>query len=121
MRLLNLALHFHKRRNILGHLWVCLDFEERDSPSDCSSFNSDTLSPVIEFSVSTRMSITLHIHVCVLNVWKHVIFQSPNGRKIEYLIDLTLPAALWPRVDSASKRNGLQAYLLGLKADGAYS
>jgi hypothetical protein len=39
---------------------------------------------------------------------------------LELFIDIILPAALDPRVDSASKRNEYQEYFLGLKAAGAY-
>jgi hypothetical protein len=38
---------------------------------------------------------------------------------LEFFIDLILPAALWPGVDSVSKRNEYQRYLLGVKAAGA--
>jgi len=38
----------------------------------------------------------------------------PMG-SLEFLIDSLLPAALWPRVDSACKRNEYQGYLVGGK------
>jgi len=38
---------------------------------------------------------------------------------LEILIDVILPAALWPGVDSASNSNEYQEYFLGVKAAGA--
>jgi len=37
---------------------------------------------------------------------------------LEFFIDIILPAALRPGVDSASKRNEYQEYFLGVKAAG---
>jgi len=37
----------------------------------------------------------------------------------EFFIDIILPIALWPEVDSASNRNEYQEYFLGVKAAGA--
>jgi hypothetical protein len=37
----------------------------------------------------------------------------------DVVIDIILPAALWPCVDSASNRNEYQEYFLGIKAAGA--
>jgi hypothetical protein len=39
---------------------------------------------------------------------------------LEIFVDLILPAALWPWIDSASNRNEYQDYFLGVKAAGAY-
>ena len=39
---------------------------------------------------------------------------------LEFFIDITFPAALWPWVDSASNRNEYQEYVLEVKAAGAY-
>jgi len=39
--------------------------------------------------------------------------------KPEIFIDIILPAALWPWVDSSSNRNEYQEYVLGVKAAGA--
>jgi hypothetical protein len=38
---------------------------------------------------------------------------------LEFFIDIILPAALWPGVDSAFKRNEYQEYFLRVKAAGA--
>jgi hypothetical protein len=38
---------------------------------------------------------------------------------LEFFIDITLSAALWPWVDSASNRNEYQEYFLGVKSAGA--
>jgi hypothetical protein len=38
---------------------------------------------------------------------------------LDFFIDIILPAALWPEVDSASNRNEYQEYFLGVKAAGA--
>jgi len=38
---------------------------------------------------------------------------------LEFFIDIILPIALWPGVDSASNRNEYQGYFLGVKAAGA--
>jgi hypothetical protein len=35
---------------------------------------------------------------------------------LEFFIDIILPAAPWPGVDSASYRNEYQEYFLGVKA-----
>ena len=40
--------------------------------------------------------------------------QSPMG-SLEIFLDLILPAALWPGVNSTSERNEYQEYLLGGK------
>jgi hypothetical protein len=37
---------------------------------------------------------------------------------LEFFIDIILPAALWPWVDSASSKNDYQEYFLGVKAAG---
>jgi hypothetical protein len=37
---------------------------------------------------------------------------------LEFFIEIILPAALWPGVDSASNRNEYQKYILGVKATG---
>jgi hypothetical protein len=42
------------------------------------------------------------------------LFQFPM-KPLDFSIDLILPATLWPRVDSASNRNGKKA--AGAKAD----
>jgi len=38
---------------------------------------------------------------------------------MEFFIDIILPAALWPGVDSAANRNEYREYFLGVKAAGA--
>ena len=38
---------------------------------------------------------------------------------LEFFIDITLPIALWPGVDSASNRNEYQENFLGVNAAGA--
>jgi len=38
---------------------------------------------------------------------------------LKCFIDIILPVAKWPRVDSASYRNEYQEYFLGVKAAGA--
>ena len=38
---------------------------------------------------------------------------------LEFLIDIILPAALWPWVDSASNRTEYQEYFLRVKTAGA--
>jgi hypothetical protein len=55
--------------------------------------------------------------------WGHAVAQlvealryKPEGRGG---IDIILPVALSPRVDSASNRNEYQEYFLGVKAAGA--
>jgi hypothetical protein len=45
-------------------------------------------------------------------------FRFPMG-SLEFLIDLILPAALWPEVDSASNRNEYRDISWGVKAAGA--
>jgi hypothetical protein len=39
---------------------------------------------------------------------------------LKFFIDIILPAALWPKVDSDSNRNDYQEYFLGVKAAGVY-
>jgi hypothetical protein len=38
---------------------------------------------------------------------------------LDFFIDISLPAALWPGVDLAFNRNEYQEYFLGVKAVGA--
>jgi hypothetical protein len=38
---------------------------------------------------------------------------------LEFFIDINLPAAVWPGVDSDSNGNEYQEYFLGVKAAGA--
>ena len=38
---------------------------------------------------------------------------------LEFFIDIILPFALWPWVESASNRNEYQEYFMGVKAAGA--
>jgi len=38
---------------------------------------------------------------------------------LEFFIDIILPIALWPWVDSASKRNEKEEYFLGIKTASA--
>jgi hypothetical protein len=45
-------------------------------------------------------------------------FDSPMV-SLEFFIDTIFPAALWPGVDSASKRNEYQEYFLGVKSASA--
>jgi hypothetical protein len=38
---------------------------------------------------------------------------------LEFFIDIILPAAIWPGIDSASNRNEYEEYFLGVKMAGA--
>jgi hypothetical protein len=38
---------------------------------------------------------------------------------LEFFIDIILPAAIWPGINSASNRNEYQEYFLGVKVAGA--
>jgi hypothetical protein len=53
---------------------------------------------------------------CATN--RKVAGSIPDG-VIRIFIDIILPAALWPWVNSASNRNEYQEYFLGVKAAGA--
>jgi len=56
--------------------------------------------------------------VCVLP-WESMVLSHGKGSVCYSFYSLILPAAVWPRIDSASNRNEYQKYFLGVKADGA--
>ena len=68
------------------------------------------------------MCVHLPVGACGGIVFKALRYK-PAGRgfdsRLEFFIDIILPVALWPWVDSASNRNEYQVYFLGVKAAGA--
>jgi len=73
------------------------------------------------FSEIYRIKSDFHYRGTSRCIWLGTALQAGMPRfrdtmvSLEFLIDIILPAAVWPEVDSASNRNYHQEYFLGCK------
>ena len=116
LRLLDLALPFHKRRKFLiicGFIWV---------------LRSELARVIVVISsmiLYALLLIPLFEHICrlpfisVCLMWRNTLhFSLHMDEKLNNSLTSSFQPHCGPRVDSASKRNEYQAYLLGLKMNG---
>jgi hypothetical protein len=115
LRLLDLALHFHKRRKFLiicGFIWVLRSELAR------------VIVVIASMILYALLLISVFEHICrlpfisVYLMWRNTLYFSLHmDEKLNSSLTSSFRSNCGPRVDSASKRNEYQAYLLGLKTD----